>query len=194
MYCPGSRGAVEKQGVASREVALWSGIAIPEGVGDQLAVRFGVLMPHLKERQRRLMPAAEARLLGQGGVRAVGRSTNGCGATNASVDGGPDSQRGLGLFSAELVAEGVHTRAGTPVITETSPAPIGEWTPGRGRSPSIPVTSPRSTSRTRGRGRGTSSPGSTSRAQRPGQPGGDGLRPQARGVDAPVPGHQARTG
>ena len=37
----------------------------------QLSVRFGLLLPHLNERQRRLLLATEARLLGHGGVRAV---------------------------------------------------------------------------------------------------------------------------
>jgi transposase len=37
----------------------------------QLSVRFGVLLEHLNERQRRLLLATEARLLGRGGVRAV---------------------------------------------------------------------------------------------------------------------------
>jgi len=40
---------------------------------EQLSLRFGVLMPHLNERQRRLLLATEARLLGHGGVRAVAR-------------------------------------------------------------------------------------------------------------------------
>ena len=39
----------------------------------ELAPRFEVLMPHLNERQRRLLLATEARLLGHGGVRAVAR-------------------------------------------------------------------------------------------------------------------------
>jgi transposase len=39
----------------------------------QLSVRFGLLLPHLNERQRRLLLATEARLLGHGGVRAVAR-------------------------------------------------------------------------------------------------------------------------
>ncbi|WP_406448837.1 ISAzo13 family transposase [Streptomyces sp. NBC_01622] len=47
---------------------------IPSEVRDQLALRFGVLLPHLNERQQRLALAAEARLLGHGGVRAVGRA------------------------------------------------------------------------------------------------------------------------
>jgi transposase len=41
---------------------------------DQLAVRFEVLFPHLDERQRRLLMAQEARLLGHGGVRAVAQT------------------------------------------------------------------------------------------------------------------------
>ena len=40
-------------------------------VRDQLSMRFEVLLPHLNERQRRLLLATEARLLGHGGVRAV---------------------------------------------------------------------------------------------------------------------------
>jgi transposase len=46
-------------------------MAISSDARDQLALRFGVLLPHLNERQRRLLLAAEARLLGHGGVRAV---------------------------------------------------------------------------------------------------------------------------
>src|SRR5947208_2377487 len=44
---------------------------IPAGDREQLSLRFEVLMPHLNERQRRLLLATEARLLGHGGVRAV---------------------------------------------------------------------------------------------------------------------------
>ncbi|MFE8011083.1 ISAzo13 family transposase [Streptomyces sp. NPDC057418] len=44
---------------------------IPDETRDQLAVKFAVLFPHLDERQRRLLLAAEARVLGHGGVRAV---------------------------------------------------------------------------------------------------------------------------
>ncbi|WP_411146301.1 ISAzo13 family transposase [Streptomyces sp. x-80] len=47
---------------------------ISSDVRDQLALRFGVLFPHLNERQQRLALAAEARLLGHGGVRAVARA------------------------------------------------------------------------------------------------------------------------
>ena len=46
-------------------------MAISGEVRDQLAARFGVLLPHLNERQQRLALATEARLLGHGGIRAV---------------------------------------------------------------------------------------------------------------------------
>jgi hypothetical protein len=47
---------------------------IPDETRDQLALKFAVLFPHLDERQRRLLMAAEARALGHGGVRAVARA------------------------------------------------------------------------------------------------------------------------
>ena len=46
-------------------------MAVTEAARVQLSVRFGLLLPHLNERQRRLLLATEARLLGRGGVRAV---------------------------------------------------------------------------------------------------------------------------
>jgi hypothetical protein len=48
-------------------------MSITAGAREQLSLRFEVLMPHLNERQRRLLLATEARLLGHGGVRAVAR-------------------------------------------------------------------------------------------------------------------------
>ncbi|WP_030742550.1 ISAzo13 family transposase [Streptomyces sp. NRRL F-5135] len=47
---------------------------IPDETRDQLAMKLAVLLPHLDERQRRLLMAAEARALGHGGVRAVARA------------------------------------------------------------------------------------------------------------------------
>src|SRR4051794_15036731 len=44
-------------------------------VREQLALRFGVLLPHLNERQQRLALATEARLLGHGGIRAVAEAS-----------------------------------------------------------------------------------------------------------------------
>ncbi|WP_406326842.1 ISAzo13 family transposase [Streptomyces sp. NBC_00203] len=49
-------------------------MCIPDETRDQLAVKFAVLLPHLDERQRRLLMAAEARGLGHGGVRAVAQA------------------------------------------------------------------------------------------------------------------------
>src|ERR1700741_1329705 len=48
------------------------GIAVE--VQEVLAAKFGVLFPHLDERQRRLAAGAEARALGHGGIRAVARA------------------------------------------------------------------------------------------------------------------------
>ncbi|MFC5252037.1 ISAzo13 family transposase [Streptomyces nigrescens] len=47
---------------------------ISESIRDQLALKFEVLFPHLDERQRRLLMATEARLLGHGGIRAVAQA------------------------------------------------------------------------------------------------------------------------
>src|SRR5579862_2028577 len=38
---------------------------------EMLAAKFGAIMPHLDERQRRLVLGAEARALGHGGIRLV---------------------------------------------------------------------------------------------------------------------------
>jgi transposase len=46
----------------------------PEGIEAVLAAKFQVLLPHLDERQRRLLMAAEARALGHGGVRTAARA------------------------------------------------------------------------------------------------------------------------
>ena len=45
-----------------------------EGTGESLAAKFGVIFPHLDERQRRLLMGAEARVLGHGGIRVVARA------------------------------------------------------------------------------------------------------------------------
>jgi transposase len=49
---------------------------IPDETCARLTMGFGVLFPHLDERQRRLLMAAEARVLGHGGVRAVARAAS----------------------------------------------------------------------------------------------------------------------
>jgi hypothetical protein len=49
---------------------------IPDEMRTRLAMEFAVLFPHLDERQRRLLMAAEARVLGHGGVRAAVRAAS----------------------------------------------------------------------------------------------------------------------
>jgi hypothetical protein len=65
-------------------------MAIPSDADYQLALEFEVLLPHLNERQRRLLLAAEARLPGHGGVRAV-----------AQVAGVSESTVRKGVFELE---------------------------------------------------------------------------------------------
>src|SRR3954454_363184 len=67
----GPIGPVRNQAVASRFRGRRSAMRVEEEVRGQLATRFEVLLPHLKERQQRLALACEARLLGHGGVAAV---------------------------------------------------------------------------------------------------------------------------
>ncbi|MEU9256764.1 hypothetical protein AB0D66_34145, partial [Streptomyces sp. NPDC048270] len=55
-------GIAGNEGVASRAGARWCGMRIPGETRAQLAVEFEVLFPHLDERQRRLLMAAEARV------------------------------------------------------------------------------------------------------------------------------------
>ncbi|MBO0875943.1 MAG: ISAzo13 family transposase [Pseudonocardia sp.] len=69
-------------------------MGVPLEVRDQLAARFEVLLPHLNERQRRLALAAEARLLGHGGVRAV-----------AQVSGASETTVRRGVFELEAGGE-----------------------------------------------------------------------------------------
>jgi hypothetical protein len=55
--------------------------------GEMLAAKFAAIFPHLDERQRRLLMAAEARVLGHGGIRAVARAA---GVREATVSLGVD--------------------------------------------------------------------------------------------------------
>jgi hypothetical protein len=56
-------------------------------VQEQLVAKFETILPHLDERQRRLLMGAEARVLGRGGIRAVARAA---GAREATVALGVD--------------------------------------------------------------------------------------------------------
>jgi hypothetical protein len=60
-------------------------MGFPDEVMTELACRFQVVLPHLNERQRRLLLGQEARLLGHGGVRAVALVA---GASEATVRSG----------------------------------------------------------------------------------------------------------
>src|SRR6478752_5511271 len=52
-----------------------------------LAAKFEAIMPHLDERQRRLLMGAEARSIGHGGIRLVARAA---GVREATVSVGVD--------------------------------------------------------------------------------------------------------
>jgi hypothetical protein len=56
-----------------------------------LAAKFGTILPHLDERQRRLLMAAEARSLGYGGVSLVARAA---GVSRVTVTAGVDELDG----------------------------------------------------------------------------------------------------
>jgi hypothetical protein len=54
---------------------------------DGLAVKLQALLPHLDERQRRLLLGAEARVLGHGGIRRVAKAA---GVAEGTVSRGVD--------------------------------------------------------------------------------------------------------
>src|SRR6516164_1345044 len=57
---------------------------------EMLAAKFGVILPHLDERQRRLLLGAEARALGHGGIRlVVGEATVSLGAAELEAGAEP---------------------------------------------------------------------------------------------------------
>ena len=61
---------------------------------EMLAAKFGVILPHLDERQRRLLLGAEARALGHGGIRLVAAAAGVRGGDG--VGGGPGAGAGQG--------------------------------------------------------------------------------------------------
>ncbi|MGI5133354.1 ISAzo13 family transposase [Streptomyces sp. CA-106110] len=62
-------------------------MAISQETRDQLFVRLAVLVPHLDERQRRLLMGTEARILGHGGIWAVAQAA---GVSETTVRKGVD--------------------------------------------------------------------------------------------------------
>ncbi|MFC4114259.1 ISAzo13 family transposase [Nonomuraea zeae] len=91
-------------------------MGFPDDVLSQLARRFDVLLPHLNERQRRLLLGQEARLLGHGGVRAV-----------ATVAGASETTVRAGVFELEAGDEPLddgrvrHAGGGRKPIEEIDP-------------------------------------------------------------------------
>jgi AcrR family transcriptional regulator len=49
-------------------------MGVMAGVQEQLVAKFQAILPHLDERQRRLLMGAEARALGHGGIQMVARA------------------------------------------------------------------------------------------------------------------------
>jgi hypothetical protein len=62
-------------------------MTVTDEIRSMLAVKFEVILPHLDERQRRLLLGAEARALGHGGIRAVAQAA---GVREATVSAGVD--------------------------------------------------------------------------------------------------------
>jgi hypothetical protein len=136
--------------------------------GESVARKYGVLRPHLDERQRRLLLGAEAAELGRGGIKAVAQATGVHPDTVArgvrEVEGQPEPQPGvrapgggrkkLAETDPQLAAElkrlvdpetpstlaSIRPAAGTPRAMSThSPSPTTTSTP-NGTTPSSPPT------------------------------------------------------
>ena len=60
--------------MASRNGPCSCGMGVMEVSREMLAAKFESILPHLDERQRRLLLGAEARALGRGGIRLVARA------------------------------------------------------------------------------------------------------------------------
>jgi hypothetical protein len=115
-------------------------IAVDE-MEELLAAKLAVVLPHLDERQRRLLLGAEARVLGHGGIRLVAKAA-GVGENMVSrgvseVDSGvaplgrvrrPGCGRAHHLRRAEQPARTGVSRLGCPRLR---PIPAGGGTAGR---------------------------------------------------------------
>jgi Rhodopirellula transposase DDE domain len=81
---------------------------------EMLAAKFGVILPHLDERQRRLLLGAEARALGHGGIRLVAQAA---GVREATVSSGAwELEAG-----AELLGRARREGGGRKRLAETDP-------------------------------------------------------------------------
>lgn len=80
-----------------------------------LAAKFGSILPHLDERQRRLVLAAEARSLGYGGISLVARAA---GVSRMTVSAGVDE---LDAGEDAMPGRSRRTGGGRKPLTETDP-------------------------------------------------------------------------
>jgi hypothetical protein len=80
-----------------------------------LAAKFGTILPHLDERQRRLLLAAEARSLGHGGISLVARAA---GVSRMTVTAGVDE---LDAGAGPTPGRARHPGGGRTPLTETDP-------------------------------------------------------------------------
>jgi hypothetical protein len=85
-----------------------------EEVSEPLALKFALVFPHLDERQRRIMAAAEARFLGHGGITAVAEAS---GMSRSTVSAAVAELK-AGLVVTERVRR---PGGGRKSITETYP-------------------------------------------------------------------------
>src|SRR5665647_985283 len=95
-------------------------VAVEAGVVASLRAKFEAVLPHLDERQQRLVMAGEARSLGHGGIAAVARLLHEQGFSlqgNAkTIEGGQHPDRDA-QFSYLNDQAGQHLTAGDPVIS-----------------------------------------------------------------------------
>jgi hypothetical protein len=95
-------------------VAGGSGAGISREVVRRLAGKFGEVLPHLDERQRRLLAGSEARSLGRGGIQAVAQAA---GMSKTTVRRGAEE-----LDTGEVPSGRVRRPgAGRKKVTETDP-------------------------------------------------------------------------
>ena len=74
-----------------------------EGLEEALAEKLAFVLPHLNERQRRLLLGAEARMLGRGGIRVVARAA---GVSVAMISRGVDAADAGELPRGRIRVEG----------------------------------------------------------------------------------------
>jgi Rhodopirellula transposase DDE domain len=82
--------------------------------GEMVAAKFAVILPHLDERQRRLVLGAEARMLGHGGIRLVARAA---GVREGTVSAGVGELEA----GAEPLGRARQPGGGRKPVTETDP-------------------------------------------------------------------------